>query len=190
MALDDQGDELSRLDPCIDDICVHNRDRREGLIRRIAQGAGQRSALRLIGAQVQARVFQLAAEGRRQAQEIARPVQTVGVDPRALGPGARQAGVPRQAPTAVFLGEPFHQFDIGRELVDPDRDRLRARRFAGGRLDHGPTQDANGLGLDVVRMEAAAQQGQIRPVHAEVVRLQPDALTVGQCDAVDGEIAE
>ena len=190
MALDDQGDELSRLNPRIDDIRVQNRDRRERLIRRIAQGPRQRSALSLIGAQVEARVFQLAAEGRRQTQEVARPVQAVGVDRRALGAGAWQAGVPRQAPTAVFLGETFHQFDVGRELVDADRDRLRAGRFASGRLDHGPTQDANGLGLDVVRMEAAAQQGQIRPVHAEVLRLQPDALTVGQCDAVDGEVAE
>ena len=174
----------------MDHVGVQHGNGGEGLVRRIAQGAGQGAALGLVGAQVQPRLLQLAAEGGRQAQEVAGAVQAVGVDARGLGAPTRDVGVARQRPAAVFLGEALHQLDVGREAVDVDRQGLGAGRLAAGRVDDGPADQTDDVGADFGGVEAARQQRPVGPVDPHVAGVQPNAVAVGDRDPLQREVVE
>ncbi|MNS40154.1 hypothetical protein D3C72_724580 [compost metagenome] len=188
-ALDRQGDEVARLDLDVDDLAVDHGDGREGLVRRIAERPGDRSALGFAGAQVDAQVRRRLADDGLQQQVVALAVQAEGVDVDHLVALAGDLGVAAQSPAAVFLGEILHQLDVGAELVDIDRDGLRAAGLGAG-LQQGTADDADLVGADLAGVEAAHQKGPVGPVHADVGRLQPDAVLVRHRDAAQGEVIE
>src|SRR5690606_9612827 len=102
-------------------------------------------------------------------------------------PGAGQFDIARQLPAAVFLAEALQKLHIGGETVDVDRDRLAAGRIAGG-FDLGAADQADDVGFDVGGVEAPHDQGPEAPVDADLLRLQPDSVSVGDGDGVDGEV--
>ncbi|MNS18817.1 hypothetical protein D3C72_505200 [compost metagenome] len=188
-ALDRQGREVPGLDLDVDQFAVDHGDGGEGLVRGIAQGPGDRSALGLAGAQVDAQVLGVLADDGLEQQVVALAVQAEGVDVDLLVALARDFGVADQRPAAVLLGEVFHQFDVGAELVDVDGDGLRAARLGAG-LQQRAADDADLVGADLGRMEAAHQQGPIGPVDVDIGRLKPDAVRIRDRDPAQGEVVE
>ncbi|MNX48301.1 hypothetical protein D3C86_788790 [compost metagenome] len=145
--------------------------------------------MRLAGTQVDAQVLGVLADDGLEQQVVALAVQAEGVDVDLLVALAWNFGVADQRPAAVLLGEVFHQFDVGVEPVDVDRDGLRAARLGSG-LQQRAADDADLVGADLGCMEAAHQQGPIGPVDVDVGRLQPDAVRIGDRYTAQGEIVE
>ncbi|MND99067.1 hypothetical protein D3C80_914430 [compost metagenome] len=120
---------------------------------------------------------------------VALAVQAEGVDVDHLVALAGDFGVAAQGPATIFLGEVLHQLDVGAELVDVDRDGLGAAGLGAG-FQQGAADDADLVGADLAGVETAHHQGPVGPVHADVGRLQPDALFVRHRDAAQGEVVE
>ncbi|MNT36550.1 hypothetical protein D3C72_1726440 [compost metagenome] len=120
---------------------------------------------------------------------VALAVQAEGVDVDRLVAATRDLGVAAQGPAAVFLGEVLHQFDVGAELVDVDGEGLRAAGLGPG-LELRAAEQANLVGADLGGVEAPHQQRPVGPVEADIGRLQPDAVRVGDRDPAQGEVVE
>ncbi len=120
---------------------------------------------------------------------VALAVQAEGVDVDLLVAPTRNLGVAAQGPAAVFLGEALHQLDLGAELVDVDAQGLGAAGL-GPRLELGTAEQTDLVRADLGRMEAPHQQGPVGPVEANIGRLQPDAVRIGDGHPLQGEVVE